>query len=287
MSDEKQKAETRRFDGKAITAIRYGDRSVYVVYQIEMALEYQRNGSMQHSILNDWKQEFEVDRHYVWATGTDAKVIGDLIGRPYAVRRLMLLTEAGLHLACLKTNKRKGRELRAWLAEDVIPQVARTGTYAGQMPAEAAPPVPLAPAQPFDMTTLVQAMAQAVAIGIAQVLPQLQQAALPAPQPAAPPAPAAVPQTSKPKRVSEKRGELVKIMQAAATRELTDIRDGSYPYKIRELDHRLYGEFMRRTGIDLLRLKEQRKAESAPDVAEQLGRLQDLIDIARDMFGAA
>jgi hypothetical protein len=54
------------------------------------------------------------------------------------VPELLLLTEEGLNLALMRSNRPLAGEFRRWLASEVVPQIARTGRY-DPAPARRAP----------------------------------------------------------------------------------------------------------------------------------------------------
>ena len=128
--------------GHDLNAITYKDQPCWIAQEIGQVLEYSSNGSkLTNKITQDWASEMieGVDYHkiegqelaelrdamsqFASPESGDANLIGP------KTRHLLLLTEQGIHLACIKSNKPVGVQLRRWLASEVLPSLRQTGTY--------------------------------------------------------------------------------------------------------------------------------------------------------------
>lgn len=127
--------------GHDLTTLHYKGQPCWIAQEIGQVLEYSSNGSkLTNKITQDWASEMIEGEDYHKLEGEELAEIkaaldqlppesgGSSPVHPYA-RNLLLLTEQGVYLACIKTNKPAGITLRRWLASEVLPALRATGTY--------------------------------------------------------------------------------------------------------------------------------------------------------------
>ena len=96
---------------------------------------YARGGErLVTNITKDWQEEFIEGHDFVILSGeelVDFKELLELTTKSVgsSVWHLLLLFEPGLNMALAKTNKPAGRRLRRFIADEVLPQIARDGKY--------------------------------------------------------------------------------------------------------------------------------------------------------------
>ena len=168
MSAALQLAST--FEGQPLSTIQYKGQPVWPAYQVGAVLGYSAGGSrFTKRISGAWSDEFVEGQDFVRVEGEDLAALkvalslgpdsgpsrsplpaevagsrlapdsgssqGSLPTDPVGsrARHLLLLTEAGMYLACLLTRKPAGRRLRRWLASEILPALAR-GESVGVVP---------------------------------------------------------------------------------------------------------------------------------------------------------
>jgi len=149
------------FEGAPLSTIIYRGKPHWGAREVGAALGYSRGGKrLATRITGAWSEELAEGRDYVVVTGEDLAELkrllelgtrevpsrsGDSSTKRVGKRapNLLLLTESGLHLVLQKTTMPAGVRLRRFLANEVLPQLARTGKYDPEAP-EALP----APQQP-------------------------------------------------------------------------------------------------------------------------------------------
>ena len=126
--------------GHTLTTVHYKGQPCWIAQEIGQVLEYSKNGSrLSEQITQDWSGEAIEGVDFFKVEGEELAEIkavleqlspdsGDSQPGP-RTRHLLLLTEQGVFLACLKTNKPAGITLRRWLASEVLPALRQTGTY--------------------------------------------------------------------------------------------------------------------------------------------------------------
>jgi prophage antirepressor-like protein len=128
-------AKISDFEEREITTMSYRGKPAWIAREIGEAIGYSQGGKrFATSITGEWAGEFIEGLDYVLLTGkelADFKVIFELGTSPVPSHapQIMLLFESGLYLALAKTNKPIGKRLRRFLAEEVLPQIARDGSY--------------------------------------------------------------------------------------------------------------------------------------------------------------
>lgn len=135
----------RTFDGHPITTVEFHGQQVFFVDELATALGYADKGNLADLLRREWSDEMEEGEEYLVVTNGDIRALEALTGRSDSgsrtesprgqgkggggARKLIVLTEAGAHLVCIKTEKPAGKRLRRWLAREVLPAIRRTGTY--------------------------------------------------------------------------------------------------------------------------------------------------------------
>ncbi len=125
---------THTFEGKPLVTVTWQGRPAWIARHIGERLGYSHGGKrLPNKILGEWADEFIAERDYTILSGDDLAAFKELPGAEGVAAsthaRLLLLFESGLHLALIKTRKKLGRDLRQFLAREVMPQIVRTGAY--------------------------------------------------------------------------------------------------------------------------------------------------------------
>lgn len=125
---------THTFHGAPLMTVTWQGRPAWIARHIGARLGYAQDGKrFPNTILGEWKDEFIEGKDYALLSGPDLAAFKALPGAeelsPHTHSRLLLLFESGLHLALIKTRKKLGKDLRQFLARQVLPQLVRTGAY--------------------------------------------------------------------------------------------------------------------------------------------------------------
>lgn len=121
------------FEGNALAAFKFRDRSCMVAQDVGGALGYSPEGFRKS--LSNWSDELVEGTDYAVLSGDDLKAfraLGDVSVKMTLSPRApsaTVLFESGLWLVCLKTERPGGRALRRRLADDVLPALAKQGGY--------------------------------------------------------------------------------------------------------------------------------------------------------------
>lgn len=130
------------FGGSPRAIYSFRGKACMIAAEAGLALGYGENGKLLVTMMRrDWADELIEGRDYEVLTGqnlADFKAVwGDAEGSSASkTNRLTILYEPGLWAVCLLSKKPAGKQLRRQLADEVLPQLARTGRYE---PAPAAP----------------------------------------------------------------------------------------------------------------------------------------------------
>lgn len=121
-----------RFEEHEVSAIQVDGRPVWPARQMGLALGYHGDGQrLVGRITNEWAEELTEGIDYLIFSGDQLAAVKaaapDLVDS--RAPSLMLLTESGVHLVALLSRQPAAKRLRRWLAEEVLPQLRRTGTY--------------------------------------------------------------------------------------------------------------------------------------------------------------
>ena len=124
----------KSFESNPITAIEYQGQPVFIAKEIGHALGYNKDGrNLVTTITEKWSDEFIEGKDIISLSGHDLSEFNANFANhdwwSTKTRSVKMLTETGVNLVCMKTNKPIGKRLRRWLADEVLPQIARTGTY--------------------------------------------------------------------------------------------------------------------------------------------------------------
>jgi prophage antirepressor-like protein len=126
-----------RFEDRPVTTLRYKDRPAWIAREVGEALGYSQSGKrFATRITGEWASEFRHDQDYAVLTGSEAALVRQALGAEgtdsvplRSNRGVVVLFESGLYLALAKTGKPAGVRFRRFLADEVMPQLARTGRY--------------------------------------------------------------------------------------------------------------------------------------------------------------
>lgn len=121
---------TATFEGQAIATIEWDSVLLFLPQQIGASLEFADPGRFVKK-LSDYG--LEEGRHTVrFANGNLAALkaaLGPDIIDPHTPS-LVLLTEAGLYRALMRSRAKNAEPFQEWLASEVLPQLRKTGSYA-------------------------------------------------------------------------------------------------------------------------------------------------------------
>jgi prophage antirepressor-like protein len=136
-----------RFEERRVTTLTYKGRPAWVAREVGSALGYANGGKrFTSSITGEWGKEFVDGKDFAVLLGSEAALLQQAMGAEgpdpgplRSNRGIVILFESGLYLALARTEKEAGIRFRRFLADEVMPQLARTGRYA---PKSEAPPEP-------------------------------------------------------------------------------------------------------------------------------------------------
>lgn len=122
------------FNNSNLTTIVFQGRPLWLPSEISTALGYSVSKKLVDLIRNKWAEDFSEGVDYLKFEGrqlSDLKRVLELDthGVSSHTKSLILLTETGLTMALLKTQKPAGVVLRRFIADEVMPQISRTGRY--------------------------------------------------------------------------------------------------------------------------------------------------------------
>jgi prophage antirepressor-like protein len=127
---------TRPFEGKPFTTLTWRNRPAWVARHVGQVLGYSGEGKrLTNKILGDWNPEFQDGRDYAFLEGDELAAFRAMTAdgpepvSAHARNGLLVLFESGLNLVLLKTRSPIGVRLRRFLADEVLPQLARRGYY--------------------------------------------------------------------------------------------------------------------------------------------------------------
>lgn len=125
----------RPFEGRQLVEITYQGRRGWLLPQLEAAMEYTptKLGALMRS---EWAAEFRAGEDFVVVRGDELRALREALaatlsrGVAEKTRHITLVYESGLHRIAVLSGKPAGVKLRDFLCREVLPQLARTGTYA-------------------------------------------------------------------------------------------------------------------------------------------------------------
>lgn len=124
------------FAGQRLLNLSWNGRECWLLTQVNEALGY-ADGVLSDLLRREWSDEFERGVDYEILEGTDLQVLREtlLAAGLYTVsskaRSTTALFESGVFGVCLKTDKPEGANLRRKLRQEVLPEIRKTGSYAG------------------------------------------------------------------------------------------------------------------------------------------------------------
>lgn len=140
--------------GHTLTTLYYRGKLCWIAQEIGQALGYSKNGSrLSEKIASEWAEEVIEGEDFFKVEGEELAGLRamladdptDSVGSSPLnpkTARLLLLTEQGTYLACIKSNKPAGVQLRRWLVSEVLPALRATGSYTTAKAAPAPSPEP-------------------------------------------------------------------------------------------------------------------------------------------------
>ncbi|WP_373047201.1 Bro-N domain-containing protein [Vulgatibacter sp.] len=126
------------FEGQTLVTFTVNGRPCWIARDVGALLGYADDGRrLPSKIAGDWSEELIEGQDFAILTGSELEAFKqaalDTESVPSRAPSLLLLFETGLHLVCLKTRSEVGRKLRRFLADEVLPQLVRTGEYSPEV----------------------------------------------------------------------------------------------------------------------------------------------------------
>jgi prophage antirepressor-like protein len=120
------------FDGQQIVTVVLPDgRPCFLVPNVEQVLGYEQS-ALAHT-MRHWADEMIRGVDFEVIEGEPLKslkaALGSILLLSLHTRAITVLFESGLNLVCIKTEKPAGKRLRRKLADEVLPEIRRTGSY--------------------------------------------------------------------------------------------------------------------------------------------------------------
>lgn len=143
------------YDGVPLLSLTWRGRPCWIARYIGRVLGYGNNGKrLPTKILGEWRREFYPDVDFDLLEGEELKAFqAELIklgGPRVGQGRLLILFETGMWIALSKSEGQIGLDLRRFLAEQVLPKLAReSGAWRSDAPPPASPPPTASPAAPL------------------------------------------------------------------------------------------------------------------------------------------
>lgn len=167
------------FQGRRLTSIPFRGQYVWVAREVAELLGYEDPSNLVDLIGSQWRADFPDDRFRLTPRGADLadfKAAAALGGYcpPSRAPSLLLLTEAGLYRVLMKTDKPAGVDIRGWLSTEVLPKLARTGSYG--LPS--APSPRSVPADAHEQRKMIEAQASLARAQVRQGIALRQNAQL-------------------------------------------------------------------------------------------------------------
>ncbi|MEN0065953.1 MAG: hypothetical protein AAGA48_27680 [Myxococcota bacterium] len=117
---------TFEFEGQPLEVLQVDNQPMIEAGHLAEVMGYDRRNRLTDLIRGKWAAEFVEDRDYRLRLHNGQSSNGGLNGK---MRRRLFLTESGWNLVFIKTRKPIGVALRRFLADEVLPQLSRTGQY--------------------------------------------------------------------------------------------------------------------------------------------------------------
>lgn len=141
------------FHGAPLQTLEWNGRPCWVARHIGARLGYSADGGRFVKKVGDWMGELVEGRDYAYLDGPDLAAFKEAnsVSVPkgdqqlHKAPRVLVLFESGVNLTTLKTSKPLGATLRRFLSDEVLPQLARTGSYSPQPTEALAPAAPRSP----------------------------------------------------------------------------------------------------------------------------------------------
>lgn len=135
MNDTTHLALVSEFEGKRLDTYLLDGVPVWLGDHAGLHLGYANEGGRLVTLITtEWSAEFVEGEHYELLKGERLAAFKRSLGAnsPISPRtaHVLVLKESGFYLAAIKTRKLVGIRLRRFLAEQVLPQIARTGRFA-------------------------------------------------------------------------------------------------------------------------------------------------------------
>lgn len=123
------------FEGAPLALVTFKDRPAFIAREVGAVLGYSGDGKgLVDKITTDWNDELEDGRDFARLVGAELTAFKATMEQggdspPSRAPSIIILFESGLHGVLLLSRQPKARAMRRWLREEVMPQLARSGTY--------------------------------------------------------------------------------------------------------------------------------------------------------------
>ncbi len=126
------------FEGRRVTAVMFRGRWLWRGAEVGEAIGYEHGRKLVENVRGSWASDFTDGADFLMLSGADlAEFQGALNDFPDrgshsrgrgGARSMLVLTESGVDLALVLAQTEKGRRLRRFLVDHVLPQLRATGT---------------------------------------------------------------------------------------------------------------------------------------------------------------
>lgn len=126
----------RAFEGHQVVVFEFRGRKAVIARHVGEVLGYADDAKQfVRNITTDWGDDLIEGTDWDYVRGPELRDLKDVLELggnlpPSRAQTVVVLYEQGIHSALLKTDKPAGRRLRRFLADEVMPELARTGSYA-------------------------------------------------------------------------------------------------------------------------------------------------------------
>jgi prophage antirepressor-like protein len=126
---------TATFEGSTVTAIEYSGQPMMMAQEVGKVLGFS-DATRFTSALAEYA--LIEGKHFVKLVGPELAAfkaaMPDTVNAQ--ARHLVLLTEAGLYRALMRSRAPRAEDFQEWLASELLPQLRKTGTYTFAVPPE-------------------------------------------------------------------------------------------------------------------------------------------------------
>lgn len=131
-------ATTAAFDGHSVSVVAHPEHgNIVLAGALGRAMGYERPDVLGSLVTREWVDEVAAgDVVLVEGAALAPFKAAGIVGK--RARSALFLTETGIHLVALKSDRPAAKKVRRWLIDEVLPSIRRTGSYVASEPGAAA-----------------------------------------------------------------------------------------------------------------------------------------------------